>query len=229
MNKRLVKQGKTKDVYEIGEGVFELIYKDTATGKDGKFDPGENQVGLEIDGLGNASLRMTEIFFREIEKEGIKTHMISCNLQENSMLVQAAEVFGNGLECICRCIATGSFLRRYSQYAYEGMLLGNLFEISVKDDEAGDPMITSDALVQLYILKGEEYQMLKDLTQLVTDVVSDYLEDKGCELWDIKVEFGKNADGEVILIDEISAGSMRVYKDGVKLDPIELSRIVLED
>lgn len=232
MNKLLV-QGKTKDVYQTEDSmVYKLIYKDTATGtKDGKFDPGENQVGLEIKGLGSASLRLTNLFFDVIEAEGIRTHRISSDESENSMTVQKAELLGPGLEWICRRYATGSFIRRYGdgEKIFNGMKLPNGVEVSWKNDSQKDPMINCDYLAILGILDNDEYDELQKLTQTITDIVADVLLKFGIELWDIKVEFGLTPDAEFMLIDEISAGSLRAYKDGKQLDPMELARIVLEN
>ena len=223
----LVKQGKTKDVYRSSDGkeIF-LVFKDDATGKDGVFDPGENQVGLKIDGMGSSSLRLSNYFFQKVSDIGIPTHMVSVQEAENRMTVVPVALFSHGLECVCRRVATGSFMRRYGLYAKEGQPLHNLVEITVKDDDRGDPLITEDSLVELGILSDGEYGVLRDYTKRITELIAAVLLEKGIVLYDIKYEFGKH-DGKIVLIDEISAGSMRCYKDGVKLDPILLSKLVL--
>jgi len=225
---KFVKEGKTKDVYRSPDGLIVLVFKDDATGKDGVFDPGENQVGLKIAGMGSASLSLTKYFYEKIEAIGIPTHMVSVDEAENIMVVKPAELFSHGLECVCRRIATGSFIRRYGLYVEEGQPLDNLVEITVKDDDRGDPLITEDSLVALGILKEGEYHVLKQLTKDITIMIAELLCKKDMELYDIKVEFGKHK-GEIILIDEISAGSMRCYKDGVKLEPLEITRLILSD
>jgi len=223
----LVKRGKTKDVYKSpDDNTVVLVFKDDATGKDGVFDPGENQVGLTIQGMGVSSLRMSGFFFQRIGQLGIPTHMVSFDESENTMTVLPAQLFSHGLECVCRCVATGSFIRRYGLYAREGQILHHLFEVTVKDDDRGDPLITEDSLVELGILKAGEYGVLRDYTQRITGLIAGILLQKGIVLYDIKYEFGKH-DNKIVLIDEISAGSMRCYKDGVQLDPITLAKLIL--
>ena len=112
----LTYKGKTKDVYRLDNGNCMLKFKDDCTGKDGKFDPGENAVGLSIAGVGDVNLRMSTYFFEKINAAGIKTHFISANLNDTTMEVRPAKVFGHGLEVICRYKAVGSFFRRYGEY-----------------------------------------------------------------------------------------------------------------
>ena len=123
MEKKLVYTGKTKNVYALDNGNYLLKFKDDCTGKDGVFDPGENSVGLTIDGVGDVNLRMSVYFFEKIHAAGIKTHYVSADLENTTMEVLPAKVFGKGLEVICRHKAVGSFLRRYSDYVEEGACL----------------------------------------------------------------------------------------------------------
>ena len=112
--------GKTKDVYELENGHVLLKFKDDCTGKDGVFDPGENSVGLTIEGIGRANLEVSIHYFELLKKAGIKTHYVAANVEDATMEVLPAENFGkaqggNGLEVICRLVATGSFIRRYGE------------------------------------------------------------------------------------------------------------------
>jgi phosphoribosylaminoimidazole-succinocarboxamide synthase len=142
------------------------------------------------------------------------------------MEVLPASAFGNGLEVICRYKATGSFMRRYGLYAKEGQDLNGFVEVTLKDDERGDPPITKDALAVLNLLNNDEYESLKEQTQKICKIVKDELNKHDCELYDIKLEFGRS-DNQVILIDEISGGNMRVYKNGKIIQPLELVKLVL--
>ncbi len=226
---KLVYTGKTKDVYDLGNGNYLLQFKDDATGTDGVFDPGSNTVGLTIEGAGRAGLRLTKYFFEVLQKNGIPTHYIDADIDKATMTVKAATVFGKGLEVICRYRAVGSFLRRYGAYVEEGQPLDAFVEITLKDDERQDPPITEDALDMLGILSKSEYQVLKDLTRRISGLVKDELAKKGIELYDIKFEFGRVGENrEIVLIDEISGGNMRAYQDGQYIPPLELERIVLE-
>ena len=223
---KLVYDGKTKTVYKLENDNYLLKFKDDVTGTDGVFDPGANTVGLSIEGMGKGGLRLTTHFFELLNKNGIKTHYVNSEIDNSTMEVLPATFFGNGIEVICRFKAVGSFLRRYGQYAKEEQDLDALVEVTLKDDERGDPPITKDALAMLSILTNEEYESLKMQTQKISKIIRDDLANYGCTLYDIKLEFGSN-NGEVILIDEISSGNMRVYKDGKIVEPLELVKIVL--
>src|SRR5690606_5444770 len=162
---QLIYTGKTKDVYNIGNGHVLLKFKDDVTGENGVFDPGANTVGLTIEGAGKSGLKMTKYFFEILNDLGIPTHYVSADLDEVSMVVKQAKVFGKGLEIICRYKAVGSFFRRYGAYCEQGQPLDKFVEVTIKDDERGDPTISEDALAMLGILSREEYQTLKSLTQ----------------------------------------------------------------
>lgn len=223
MNK--VYQGKTKDVFALDNGNYLLKFKDDCTGKDGVFDPGENSVGLTIDGVGDVNLRMSIYFFEKVNAAGIKTHYVSANLDDTTMEVLPAKVFGKGLEVICRHKAVGSFIRRYGDYIEAGADLPAYVETTFKDDAKGDPLVTKDALVALGVMSDSQYEDIKVMTQKITQIVADDLKEKGLVLYDIKFEFGYDADGNVMLIDEIASGNMRVYKDGEYIDPMTLSKL----
>ena len=217
--------GKTKDVFALDNGNYLLKFKDDCTGKDGVFDPGENAVGLTIDGVGDVNLRMSIYFFEKINAAGIRTHYVSADLQNTTMEVLPAKVFGQGLEVICRHKAVGSFLRRYGQYVAEGADLPAYVETTFKNDALGDPLVTKDGLVVLGVMTEKQYDDMKDMTQKITKIVADDLLEKGLVLYDIKFEYGYDAEGNVMLIDEIASGNMRVYKDGEYVDPMTLSEL----
>ena len=222
-----VYEGKTKDVYQLDNGNVMLKFKDDCTGKDGVFDPGENSVGLTIEGIGRANLETSVYYFELLKEAGVKTHYVAANLDECTMEVLPGKVFGKGLEVICRLVATGSFIRRYGAYIADGTKLeGGYVECTFKDDAKGDPLVTSEGLEALGVMSQEMFNSMKEQTLKITKVVADDLAKKGMELWDIKFEFGYNND-EVILIDEIASGNMRVYKDGKIVDPVELTKLIL--
>ena len=224
----LVYRGKTKDVFALEDGNYLLKFKDDATGNDGVFDPGSNKVGLTIEGAGKAGLRLTKFFFEKIREAGIPTHYVDADIEESAMIVKPATLFGNGLEVICRYRAVGSFMRRYGMYAQEGQSLDGYVEITLKDDDREDPLITKEGLEVLGLLTGAEYDTLVSLTKRIGQVVQAELAKKGIELYDIKFEFGRiGAERQVALIDEISGGNMRAFKDGVQLPPLELEKAVL--
>ncbi|MCL1794575.1 MAG: phosphoribosylaminoimidazolesuccinocarboxamide synthase [Oscillospiraceae bacterium] len=221
-----VYEGKTKTIYKKDDGNYILKFKDDATGTDGKFDPGANTVGLSIEGMGKSGLMITEHYFKKIEAAGIPTHFVKADIDKAELTVRPAAIFGQGIEVICRFKATGSFMRRYGAYAKEGQDLDAFVEVTLKDDGRGDPPITRDALDMLGIVKNDRYETLKALTQKISRLIKADLEAKSAELYDIKLEFG-TIGGEVALIDEISAGNMRVYKDGKIVEPLDLAKLIL--
>jgi phosphoribosylaminoimidazole-succinocarboxamide synthase len=224
---KLIYTGKTKDVYALEDGNYLLKFKDDATGENGVFDPGANTVGLTIEGSGKAGIRLSKYFFEKLNKLGIPTHYIDADLDNATMTVKKAAVFGNGLEVICRYRAVGSFLRRYGMYAEEGQPLDAFIEVTLKDDERNDPPISEDALDMLGILSKEEYKVIKSLTREIAAIVKEELAQKGLELYDIKFEFGRvGKDNHIALIDEISGGNMRVYYNGRRVEPLELEKLM---
>ncbi len=226
----LMYQGKTKDVYQLGDGNYLLQFKDDMTGADGVFDPGSNEVGLTVEGAERAALALTKFFFEKLKKEGIQTHYIDGDIEGATMTVKPAVVFGKGLEVICRYRAVGSFLRRYGAYVKEGERLDAFVEVTLKDDERGDPPISKDALAMLGLLTKEEYETIKSLTVKIGEVVKNELAKKALELYDIKFEFGRDMNtGEILLIDEISGGNMRAYQGENPVEPLELEKIMLTD
>ncbi|MBO1003946.1 phosphoribosylaminoimidazolesuccinocarboxamide synthase [Pseudogracilibacillus auburnensis] len=225
---KFIYKGKTKDVYALDNGDYLLSFKDDVTGEEGVFDPGANTVGFKMEGAGVAGLRLTKYFFEILQEKAIPTHYVGADLDKAQMIVKPAKMFGNGLEVICRYRAVGSFLRRYGQYAKEGQALGGFVEVTLKDDERNDPPISADALDMLGILSLDEYRELKALTQKISGIVKEELAKKGIELYDIKLEFGKSENGNIMLIDEISGGNMRAYKDNQYIEPLKLEKMMNE-
>ncbi|GAJ61882.1 phosphoribosylaminoimidazolesuccinocarboxamide synthase [Streptococcus parauberis] len=218
--------GKTKDVFEIDDKTVLLHFKDDVTGKDGVFDPGENQVGLQIEGAGRSAISMTQFFYQKLNELGLNTHFVSADLAKNEAVVRKAKVFGKGLEVIVRYRAVGSFIRRYGDYIESGTVIPPYVEVTLKDDKRNDPLITADALDTLNILSLAQYDELKQLALQIGEVVKAELAKKDLELYDIKFEFGE-IDGKVALIDEISGANMRAYKDGECILPLDLEKLLL--
>jgi len=223
-----VYEGKTKSVFKRDDGLYVLVLKDDVTGENGQIDPGANNIMGQLPGMGKASLKMSRYYFELLKQQGIKTHYVDSNIDENTMLVKPADTFGSGLEVICRFVAWGSFVRRYGKYCEAGKPLDALVEITLKDDDRGDPLITEEALDQLGILSPEEYKTLKESARKIAAIIKADLKSRQMELYDIKFEFGR-ADGEIILIDDISGGNMRVFdQNGKQVDPLELSALITQ-
>lgn len=223
----LVYKGKTKDVYRLDDGNIRLYFKDDVTGANGVFDPGANAVGLTVKDAGYYGLLLSRHFFELFEENGLPTHYISCEPEKREMVVKPVEFFGEGIEVICRLTATGSFIRRYGGYAWDGMPMDYYTEVSLKDDDRGDPFISKELLELFGILQQGEYKQLIDMTVKGTRIIKDELEKHGIDLLDLKFEFGKDAGGKIIMIDEISGGNLRTRKNEKAIEPIELTKIVL--
>ena len=192
------------------------------------FRSGANAVGLTVEGAGAAGLAMSAYCFRLLRDKGCATHFVDADVQERTMTIKPAAVFGKGLEVVCRFTALGSFVRRYGSVVQSGVPLNAVVEMTLKDDERGDPLINQEALEALGILKPGEYENLSTLTKRICRILKDDLANKVLELCDIKLEFGRDADGAVMLIDELSAGNMRVLDNGKSVEPLELARRVLK-
>lgn len=224
-----VYQGKTKDVFDLENGQYLLKFKDDVTGVDGVFDPGANTVGLTIEGAGKAGLKLTKFFFEKLNAAGIATHYVDADIENKTMTVLPATVFGEGVEVICRYRAVGSFLRRYGKYAKEGQKLHAYVEVTLKDDDRNDPLITDEALEMLGIMTKKEYEVLVGMTRQIGEIVKEELSKKGLELYDIKFEFGRvGEDRHIALIDEISGGNMRAYRGEEYIEPLKLEKIMTE-
>lgn len=209
--------GKTKDLYALPNDNILLVFKDDVTGgEDGVIDPGANTVIGQVEGKGRKSLAMTDHFFNCLHNAGIPTHLVSLDLEQASMEVRRAEPLGKdingkgGLEFICRTRPWGSFKRRYQNYiADAATTLDYLVEITIKDDERGDPLINDDTIIALGLLTQQQLEQAKELTRRVCRIVESDLASKGITLIDMKIEIGF-VDGKVVVIDEVSADAMRV-------------------
>lgn len=234
-NKKKVYSGKTKDIYKQPNGNLLIVFKDDVTGENGVVDPGSNFVMGQIKGKGRISLEVTNHFFQILTNKNIPTHLVSIDLANNAMEAREALQPGKtvnpsagGLEFVCRPKAYGSFLRRYQKYVREKLQdIDCLVEVTLKDDERGDPLINDDALVTLGLLTRAQLEKAKTYTRKITRIIEKDLRKKELTLVDIKMEFGL-IDGEVVLIDEISADSMRVMdKSGKFLTHEDIHRRLL--
>ena len=223
-------EGKTKDLYEIDDHHLLMKFKDDVTGEDGVFNPGANQVGLKMEGISQLNLRLSKHFFEDLNEMGVSTHYCDADINDLSMKVRKANLFGHGIEVICRFHACGSFIKRYGAYIEEGSKLPAYVEFTLKDDERNDPLISKDALIALEILTKEDYEAIETLSRQISIYIKNECAKHNLELYDIKLEFARDIEtNNLMLIDEISSGSMRVYQNGHVLDPFSLSKIILQD
>ncbi len=225
-----IASGKTKDVYEKENGNLVLFFKDDVTGDETGVNPGANTVTGQIKGKGRMSFELTCYFFKLLKEKGIATHFVDADLSKATMEVKKAKVFGSsGLEFIWRSVACGSFYRRYKTLIEKEFqpLKEPVVEITLKDDEGGDPLINNSSLIGLGIFTKQQVEELTDMTKTAIGYIDEDLKKKGLKLLDIKIEFGDI--GEFAIIDEISGDSMRVSSDKGVLSHEELYKSILEN
>lgn len=215
----LIHDGKTKSVYVYDDQHLKMVFKDDVTGTEEGIDPGGNAVVGSIEGKGLAALRQSVYFFNLLAEHGVPTHFVSADLENRALIAKQAK--WTGLEFIVRFKAYGSFVRRYGKYVEQGADLGGLVEITLKDDERGDPLIVDEAIAALGLLSLDEVKEAKALVRRAAEVIRRDLEEKGLELLDIKFECGV-VDDQLVIIDDISTDNMRVIRDGEPVGPQEL-------
>lgn len=238
-NLRKIYEGKTKDVYQYGNDEILLYTKDETTGwwkadeignRYFEEDPGGNEVGPAVSGMGQKNLISSEYYFKKFLEVGIPTHYIGCDIDENLMLVKAGQILGQGFEAIIRFYAMGSLLRRFPDKYVEGQPMDDFFETTLKSDADNDPPITKEELVEQKILTEAQYNEIKKICRNAAEVIQADLKEDDLTLVDIKFEIGL-VDDEIVLIDEVSSGVMRVAKGEVSaaniLSEAQLAEILI--
>ena len=203
-------EGKAKKIYAT-EKADEVIvyYKDDATAFNG-----EKKGQIEDKGVMNNEI--TAILFELLEKKGVKTHFIK-KLNEREQLCKKVEIVP--LEVIVRNVAAGSMAKRLGlEEGYK--LKTTVFEFSYKDDELGDPLINSYHAVAIGAATFEEIDTLLAMTAKINDILKEVFAAQNINLIDFKIEFGRMADGTIVLADEISPDTCRFWDatTGEKLD-----------
>ncbi|AEM22790.1 phosphoribosylaminoimidazolesuccinocarboxamide synthase [Brachyspira intermedia] len=208
--KEMMYEGKAKKIYAT-DNPDEIIvyYKDDATAFNG-----EKKGSIKDKGVMNNEI--TTLLFKMLEKNGVKTHFIE-KLNEREQLCQKVKIFP--LEVIVRNLIAGSMAKRLG--IEEGTVPPNtIFEICYKNDEYGDPLINDHHAVALKLATYDELKYIYEVTAKVNNLLKDALDKIGITLVDFKVEFGKNAKGEILLADEITPDTCRFWdkETGKKLD-----------
>lgn len=197
----LLYEGKAKQIYSTeNENEFVVYYKDDATAFNGEKK-------AEIASKGILNNKISTIMFEELAKEGIESHFIK-SLSDREMLVKKVEILP--LEVIVRNITAGSFCKRYG--VEEGIVLDTpIFEMSYKNDEFGDPLLNDDHAVALKLATREEIDFLRTQTLKINEIMKNFFLKMDLKLVDFKLEFGKDVNGKVILADEISPDTCRLW------------------
>lgn len=202
MEKReMLYEGKAKKVYRTDdENLYIVDYKDDATAFNGKKKG-------QIEGKGVVNNRMSNFMMQIMEKHGIPTHFVK-ELSDRETVVKKVTIVP--LEVIIRNIAAGSFSKRFG--VEEGKaLLNPTLEYCLKDDALDDPMINDYQITAIGAATKEDLATIADLTFKVNDVLKAYFAGVNIELVDFKIEFGKTPDGQIILADEISPDTCRLW------------------
>ncbi|WP_214858959.1 phosphoribosylaminoimidazolesuccinocarboxamide synthase [Exiguobacterium sp. s191] len=194
-------EGKAKRLYTTQEqDVLRIVYKDEATAFNGE----KKEV---FAGKGELNNRLTSHFFEILEQAGIPTHFIE-RVSEREQLVRRVTIIP--LEVVVRNVVAGSLSKRLG--IEEGTVLETpIVEFYYKDDTLGDPLVTSSHINLLKIATSEELKQLSDKALRVNEVLQPYFRQNGIKLIDFKLEYGKTADGTILLADEISPDTCRLW------------------
>ncbi|AWR86017.1 phosphoribosylaminoimidazole-succinocarboxamide synthase [Meiothermus taiwanensis WR-220] len=197
-------EGKAKIIYPSSEaGMVRVYFKDDATAFNG-------QKRAQIAGKGSVNNQIASALFGYLEGHGIPTHFVR-QLSEREMLVRQVEIVP--LEVIVRNRTAGTFARRYG--VEEGRVLPKpLLEFSYKNDALGDPLIYPEAALALGLLSEAELERIRTLALQINTLLKDYFAQRNLELVDFKLEFGRLPDGRLVLADEISPDTMRLWEMG---------------
>jgi phosphoribosylaminoimidazole-succinocarboxamide synthase len=217
--------GKTKNVC-INEttGEHYLLFKDDATGADGVFDPGSNTVGGSVAGKGKLGLAISVHYFELMERKGIPTQYLGADIEKGIMKVRAVTI--PPLEFVLRYFTAGSMCRRLSLES--GLLFDPPYtEVTLKNDEQGDPLISERLCLMKGILKEGEYQKALDLLVEIGGVLRDELSKLGLTLIDFKIEFGFDEARNIYVADEISPDIWRVQDTAGNIpDQIKCGKLI---
>lgn len=219
--------GKTKDVLANEQtGEVYLLFKDDATGENGVFDPGSNTVGGSVAGKGKVGLEISQYFFELMEKNGIPTHYLGANVAEGLMKVRKLTV--PKLEFVLRYFTAGSLCRRFT--LQEGVPFDPPYlEVTLKDDEQGDPLISERLCIMKGLLVENQYAEALDVLTRVGAVLRDELAKMGLTLIDLKIEIGYDENKKMYVVDEITPDIWRVKDENGNIpNQIDCAKMLLQ-
>ena len=220
-------EGKTKNVMLDEEtGIVHLFFKDSATGENGVFDPGSNTVGGSVEGKGKVGLEVSKYFFELMEKNGIPTHYLGADIEQGLMKVRNLTV--PRLEFIVRYFTAGSMCRRFT--LEEGIPFDPPYaEVTLKDDEQGDPLISERICIMKGILQKGQYDEAINVVLSVGEVLKKELATMDLTLIDFKIEVGYDDTGKIFVADEITPDIWRIKDaDGKIPNQIDCAKLILE-
>ena len=199
-------EGKAKKVFATDDANLVIVdYKDDATAFNGE------KKGT-ITGKGVINNVMSNHMFQLLEQLGVPTHFVE-QLSERETLVKKVSIVP--LEVIIRNISAGSFAKRFG--VEEGIVFDEpTIEFSYKNDELGDPLMNAYHAIALKAATREEIETIKAMAFKVNEVMKQYFDTLNVILVDFKLEFGKTADGKIVLADEISPDTCRLWDKTTK-------------
>ncbi|NLS84695.1 MAG: phosphoribosylaminoimidazolesuccinocarboxamide synthase [Ruminococcaceae bacterium] len=219
--------GKTKDVLtDESTGSVYLLFKDDATGENGVFDPGSNTVGGSVDGKGKIGLKISKYFFELMAANNIPTHYLGADIDAGLMQVRKLTV--PKLEFVLRYFTAGSMCRRFT--LEDGIPFDPPYlEVTLKDDEQGDPLISERLCVMKGLLAEGQYQEGLDILTKVGAVLRTELAKMGLKLIDLKIEIGYDENGKIYVVDEITPDIWRVKDENGNIpNQIDCAKLLLE-
>lgn len=199
---KLLYTGKAKEIYQTDtKGQIAIVYTDNATAGNGeKADSFANK--------GKLNAEISSLIYKHLEANGVKTHLIENKLEQNMQICHHCELIP--LEVIIRNITAGSMAKKMG--IEEGIKLSHpIFELSYKDDSLGDPFINSDYATSLDICSKDELAVIKESALTINQLLIELFLAANITVVDFKLEFGRTSSGEVVLIDEISPDTMRLW------------------
>lgn len=219
-------EGKTKNVMLDEEtGIVHLFFKDSATGENGVFDPGSNSVGGSVEGKGKVGLAVSAYFFELMEKNGIPTHYLGSDIEKGLMKVRNLTV--PRLEFIVRYETAGSMCRRFT--LPEGIVFDPPYaEVTLKDDEQGDPLISERICLMKGILLPGQYEEAIEIVKKVGEVLKVELASMNLKLIDFKIEVGYDESGKIFVADEITPDIWRIRDENGNIpNQIDCANMIL--
>lgn len=223
---KILYHGKTKDVLtDEATGAVYLLFKDDATGADGVFDPGSNTVGGSVAGKGKIGLEISKHFFELMEQNGIPTHYLGCDLEKGLMQVRAVTV--PKLEFVLRYFTAGSMCRRFT--LEEGLPFDPPYlEVTLKDDDQGDPLISERLCLMKGMLKEGQFNEALDVLVKVGALLRRELAGMNLTLIDFKIEIGYDENGKMCVSDEITPDIWRVRDENGNIpNQIDCAKLIL--
>lgn len=198
---KLLYEGKAKQLFECenNEEIY-VHYKNSATAFNGEKKQ-------EFDKKGILNNTITSFIFEHLEKNGIETHFIK-KVNDTDQICKHVKIIP--LEVITRNIVAGSMAKRYG--LEEGKILKKaVFELSYKNDELNDPLINDDHALALELITEDELKQIKEQTEKINEILKEFFLKADLILVDFKIEFGRTSDGKIILADEISPDTCRLW------------------